>query len=106
MGRTRAEAQRGNGEGGNAASSDLFSAKALVCRKGISEESPPKKKGRGQRMKPTHPDSQLENDTAPSAPSAGNSPDGYVEGRLGKRIPFRTGSGGFKKLPTAYVLNQ
>ncbi|MGI6303272.1 MAG: hypothetical protein ACOX52_19730 [Verrucomicrobiota bacterium] len=57
-------------------------------------------------MKPTHPDRQVENDTAPSAPSAGDSPDGYGEGRLGKRKPFRTGSCGSKKLPTAHFLNQ
>ncbi|MGI6301344.1 MAG: hypothetical protein ACOX52_09850 [Verrucomicrobiota bacterium] len=40
-------------------------------------------------MEPTHPDRLVENVTAPSA---GGSPDGNGEGRLGKRVPFRTAS--------------
>ena len=40
-------------------------------------------------MEPTHPDRLVENVTAPSA---GGFPDGDEEGRLGKRLPFRTTS--------------
>ncbi|MGI6303223.1 MAG: hypothetical protein ACOX52_19485 [Verrucomicrobiota bacterium] len=38
-------------------------------------------------MEPTHPDRLVDNATAPSA---GGSPDGLGEGRLGRRRPFRT----------------
>ncbi|MGI6301558.1 MAG: hypothetical protein ACOX52_10955 [Verrucomicrobiota bacterium] len=41
-------------------------------------------------MAPTHPHGQVENATASSA---GGSPDGDGEIRLGMRQPFRTGSG-------------
>ncbi|MGI6301064.1 MAG: hypothetical protein ACOX52_08420 [Verrucomicrobiota bacterium] len=38
---------------------------------------------------PTHPHGLVEN---AAAPSAGGSPDGYEEGMLGKRLPFRSTS--------------
>lgn len=46
--------------------------------------------GEGKSMEPTLAHRQIENATAPTAPSAGGPPDRDGKARLGKRSPYRT----------------
>jgi hypothetical protein len=70
MGRTPAEiaeGAEGYWERGNAVTSKLFSATALVCRKPISPKSSPPINAWIRGMAPTHPRCQVGNATAVSA---------------------------------------
>jgi hypothetical protein len=93
MRRTPAENAEGEGVFGrnNAATSGPFSAPALLCSKTAYAKLYPKKAGTEPGTYP-HPQRQVENATAPSAPSAGGSPDRDGKAWLGKRMAFRTTS--------------